>query len=609
MTEDVHADDRPVPAEFEDEVRRMLERRASDVPASDGLAVLTPTAGRAPWHRRVGVLAAVAAVVVAVVAIGVAAWQTDDDQQLAVGGPPADGPTVLVPADGDTFVLEAIDVAPPEELAPEGFTAIEYGPADGGLTEGLAVIVGAGSEDPAPTGTPVTPDQNALLAELGAVMEGPAVVSWNDFVPNEDGTLSPVTVLWYGEGITTDQGLSIAAAVATDPRGELDGDPLPPGWATRSKSVLTESGVPTTAATMTGPWSAMLTSFPGRYPFTVWLVDWGEQGASVTGRQVDVRGGSGMLIGRTFTDDEGGSLRLDALVWQEDGMTHRLGLAMPTEGEIEVDLIGLADRLVAVDLDEALRRTGQDDELAATTMPASAPETATTIGGSTGTIDDDTNVETTGPPSVATTSMPVSMTAPGPGAIEGGPPTTGPNGETTTSGPVTTTPSGVQSTEGADGSIVTFTVPEPLLRPEGGFVANAIVPVVSSAIGEQAYELGVVWSPTFGFCMGFDFDGAITEGGFPVECEPEPAIGGGGSRVAPGDGVLIFAFANAAATSATFQLGGVVADAEVYWVPEFPEFSLLVFAFAGAPAESLEGADLPGAIALFDEDGQPIGWG
>ncbi len=587
MTDDVKTDESAVPAEFEDEVRRMLRRRASDIPATDDVATLTPMTGRAPWHRRAGVLAAAAAVVVAAIGIGAATWRADDDQQLTVGGPTVAGSTVLVPPEGDAFLLESIDIAPAEEPSSDGFTAIEYGPGDGGLTEGLAVIVGAANEESAPVGMLVTPDQNQLLAEFGAVMEGPAIVSWNDVVPNEDGTNSTVTVLWYGPGVTEDQGLAIAAAVAVDPRGELDGEPLPPGWVTRSTVALAGSGAPMMAATMTGPWSATLTSFPGQYPFTIWLADWGDEGASVSGRQRDVRGGSGMLIGRTLVDDEGDALQLDALVWHENGMTHRLGLAMPTEDE--VDLVGLADRLVAVDLDEALRRTGQGNDSAETTMPDTVPPTATTVVGS-------------------TTSMPpFSMTAPGPGDIERPTATTG-SGQTTDPAVATTEPP-VRSTEGADGSIVTLTVPEPLVRPAGEFLASAIVPVVSGAIGGQTYEVGVVWSPTFGFCMGFDFDGAITEGGFPVECEPEPWIGGGGSRIAPNDGVLVFAFADAAVAAATLELGGVVNDAEVYRVPEYPDFSLLVFAFAGAPAQSLEGVELPGAIALFDQAGQPVGWG
>lgn len=586
MTDDVHVDDGPVSVEFEDEVRRMLKRRASDIPATDQVATLTPIAGRAPWQHRLRVLVAVAAVVGAV-GIGAVVWRTAGDQQLAVGGPAAIGSTVLVPPDGDAFVLESVDVVPAEEPSGDGFTAIEYGPGDGGLIEGVAVIVGGASEEAVSTGTPVTPDQNQLLAELDAVMEGPAIVSWNDFVSNEDGTNSRVTVLWYGPGITGDQGLAIAAAVAVDPRGELDGELLPPGWATRSRSVLSGSGTPTTAATMTGPWSATLTSFPGQYPFTIWLADWGDEGDSVSGRPLDVRGGSGMLIGRTFVDDDGDALHLDALVWHEDGMTHRLGVAMPTEGE--VDLAGLADRLVAVDLDEARRRTGQEGDSTDTTMPDTVPPTVTTVVGST------------------TSTPPYSMTAPGPGDIERPTPTAG-SGQTTDPA-VTTTEAPVRSTEGAEGSIVTFTVPEPLVRPAGEFLAGAIVPVVSGAIGGQSYEVGVVWSPNFGFCMGFDFDGAITEGGFPVECEPDPWIGGGGSRVAPNGGVLVFAFADAAVAAATLELGGVVTDAEVYRVPEYPEFSLLVFAFAGASAQSLEGVELPGAIALFDQAGQPVGWG
>lgn len=613
MTDDAHddqsADDGPVSAEFEDEVRRMLQRRASDIPATDELATLTPTTGRAPWPRRAGVLAAVAAVVVAAIGVGVASWRADDEQQLAVGGPTADGPggeaAVLVPPEGDAFLLDSIDVAPADESPPEEFTAIEYGPADGGLSEGLAVLIDGTGQESLPGGTPVTPDQNALLADLGAVMDGPSSVSWNDLVPGEDGTRPVVTVLWHGPNLTTGQGLGVAAAIALDPERELDGESLPAGWATRSTSVFAGAGGPSTTSVLVGPWPATLSSLPGELPFTIWLVDWGDESESVSGRQVDVRGVPGLLVERTFGGD-GAPQRLDSLIWHEGGMTHQLGWVTSTEDN--VDLVGLADRLVTVSLDEARRRTGQNDESAAT-MPESIPETVTTIGGSTGTIDEESSEDTARPLSLATTSMPGSLTAPGPGAIEGGPPTTGPNGETTTSGPVTTIPTGVQSTEGADGSLVTFTLPEPLPRPAGEFLTNAIVPVAGGTIGGRSYEVGVSWSSTFGLCMGFDFDGAITEGGYPVECEPEPWIGGGGSRIAPGDGVLVFAFADAAVASASLELGGVVTQAEVYRVSEFPEFAFLVVAFPAATAEDLDGVALPGAIALADQAGQPVGWG
>lgn len=600
-----HGDDAVVSADFEDEVRRMLRRRAADVPdersdaaaggggdprpigptadigpvgpTGDHVIPLDPTVDPAPFRRRIGVLGTVAAVVVAAVGIGLAGWIDGPDQQVAVGGATVAGPTVLVPPEGDAFTLDWIDVAPQEEST---LASSEYGPVDGGVTDGVTVLVEAASDGGPSGGTPVTSEQSEILAELGAVFEAPTVVSWRDPVTG-DGAPSSVVVLWYGSSLSSEQGLAIAAAVALDPLDELDGEPLPAGWALRSTSAMVGSDAPLIGVAMSGPWSATITSIAGEFSLGLWLIDWGDDDSAQDAREVEVRGGPGLLVERTNRDDDGTALLQSSLMWHEGGATHRLGPAAPTDAD--VDLVALADRLIAVDLDEARRRTGQDvDEPDQTTVP--------------------TTVTTTGQP-------PLSMTAPGPGAIEDVTATTGPVGQTTAPDTTTTEPP-PSTTEGAGGSTVVISTTEPLARPAGEFLANAIVPVMAGTIGSQSYEVGVVWSPTFGFCMGVDLDGAITDGGFPVACEIEPLIGGAGSRLVPGAGVLVFAFADAATTAATVDIAGVTGQADVHRVEEFPDFSLLVFTLeADIPASDLLAADLPGAIALFDQAGQPVGWG
>ena len=643
--------DDPIDEPFVDDVRRMLRRRAADVPEAEldrGLTARSGLTNRAaappsgpaspsrldpaapgqvldlppgefgptpaeesaiPWARRAGLLAAAAAVV-ALAGLGLARWLDDDAQPVAVGADGGVGPSVLVPPDGDPSTVDSYDVMPLDDAFGPNDWLEDYGPPDDATT-GLMVVSegfeGAGSHSGllGTDGRLVTTEESPALAGLGAQTDGASTVSWT--VPSLDGGDGghALSVVWYGGELDFVDGVSLAEGRATDLGQQFDQvAPLPEGWTRRSRIDASQASTGGYRVEFGGQPRAMLMVSPFALPLGLYQIDRAGGGESVEVTAVTVRGEAGLVFGPLVPgDDPDGGLA--QVIWNEGGATHIL-LAFPAADEsVEVadpaDLLALAERLVPIDVEEAERRFGSrlgEEAMATTTLPA-------------------TSVPVTTVPGPAEADGEVSLTAPGPGAIEPEVSLTAPGpGDVTTDDATATTIPETVTTEPSD-SFRSTPPPTPtslrpdLSRPAGDFTPNSIVPVDGSSLGGVDYEIGVSWSPGFGLCLGVDLDGDLTGGGYPVACEPEASIGGGGRREVPGVGTVVFAFApdDPALARAELTVGGTVHAATLHRVDEFPSFAFVVLALEGVPVTEVDQLLLPGAIALYDGSGQPLGWG
>lgn len=635
-------------AAFHDDVRRMLHRRAADVPAvrADGEPALggdgrftpaagpvlggasadpdrlgevvdlperdlglrttgsvsrgLPAAGGVHWTRRFGMVAAAAAVVV-VAAVGLLSWR-NQDRPVTVGSATPETGLLLLPPEGDEVELANLFVTPASDLVSPGDVIVGYAPDEAMITDGLIVLTEV-VEDPSfstfagPDDVPVTAEQDPLLAELGAVI-GPQAVSWND--PGDETTPARTVALFaYGDMLGDDDRLGLAGAVAPDPDRVLDDADLPAGWTFQVR--LDDATVVSDAvyAELAGTIEGSLTS--GSVALPLGLFGSLDEGDQTQVDEIALRGTTALLAVEGVEQE----VSIVRLVWNEGGTNHQIRAL----GSVD-RVVALAERLVPVDGATIQRRIdsidpGRNEMAATTTFPATTA--------------------TTGPP---LTTVPVpgdldppfSMTAPGPGDVApdgDGTPTNG-TGSTvigsTTTGPPTT---GTGST--TTGPATTGPPPSPpettvlVSRPNGSFTDNSIVPlpVAPPTLGVVPYEVGVSWSPRFGLCLGIDLDGDLTGGGYPVECSTEPWVGAGGSREIPGEGTIAFAFtfADPALASAELEVGGQRYEATIERLDAFTDIVFLLIPLPGVEKQEVDELFLPGEIVLRDGNGDSIGWG
>ncbi|MEM9564483.1 MAG: hypothetical protein AAGA93_17805 [Actinomycetota bacterium] len=651
-TSDGNPTDPALSDEFQDEVRRMLHRRAADVstvradgssirpgggaaaadgsllggPRSDhrpmGQVVDLPerelglrTTGsvrrglpenrrEVPLTRRFGLVAAAAAVVV-IAAVGLMSWR-NQAQSVTVGSAAPAGGLLLLPTEDDEVELTGLRVTPAVELNSRGDVLLGYGPTETMIADGLIVLIET-VEDPSFASfgdedeVVVTADRDPLLAERGAVI-GPQGVMW---VEPGDETMPDrsVTMLTYGEALGDDELLTVAGRVATDVDRVLDADDLLDEWALRVRLDDTTVVSDTVDARLTGAFDGWMTS--GGVALPLGLFGAIDDRDLATIEEIEVRGVPALLSTTTYLDDGAPEQPADQpsvtrLVWNEGGTNHQIN-GMTTADQV----IALAERLVPVDPQTARERGGEGgptgDEVAATT---SMPSTVTTA------------VPSTTGPDPGDVDPPISMTAPGPGDVDldDRPTTTGSPPGSTTTGPATTgtgsTTTG-PATTGPPSTPPATTIP--VVRPNGSFTDNSIVPVPigDPVLGGTRYEVGVSWSPTFGLCLGIDLNGDLTGGGYPVECEIDPLVGAGGRREVPGVGTIVFAFAadDPALASAELEVGGQRYTATIERLDAFPDFAFLVFPLEGVSVEEVDRRSLPGEIILLDGNGESFGWG
>ncbi len=654
MTDDLFADEPGYDAvhdPFHDEVRRMLRRRAADVadhgvaPAFAGAAggpwsgagpdhrmssqpagaggaeVLAlpeselglrttgsvdrglPGAGRdVPWTRRLGLVAAAAAVLVTA-AVGLLSWR-DDARPVTVGAAGETTGLLLLPPEGDEVELVSMVVSDAEQLTSAGDVLLGYGPTEAMIDDGLVVLVepveGLDPSSPMPglEEVAVTAEQDPVLAERGA-FAGPDMVSWRQPADDRNPERS-IAVFAYGSQLSDDEVLTVAGRIAVDVDRILDGDDLPDGWALQIR--VDDSAVTDTVeAELGGAFEGWFTTGGVPVPLGLFGSGVGDGDGSMESESISVRGTTGALATIRYTEEEPSEeFSVVRLAWLEGNALHQITAMAPV-----AEVLALAERLEPVDAETARRRrdeVGPLDEQVATT---SVPVTATTAV---------TSVPTTASaPGSSTTGPPFSMTAPGPGAVAlggDGSSTTG----TATTGPPTTIPN--TSGTGPVTSGPPTTPPEPTVvvtRPTGSFTDNSIVPVPvdDATIGDTPYEVGVSWSPRFGLCLGIDLDGDLIGGGYPVECEISPWIGGGGRREVPGVGTIVFAFApdEPRLASAELVVGDEEVDVTIHRIDAFPEFAFLIAPVEGVSADEIDRLSLPGAFVLLDEAGRPLGWG
>jgi hypothetical protein len=146
--------------------------------------------------------------------------------------------------------------------------------------------------------------------------------------------------------------------------------------------------------------------------------------------------------------------------------------------------------------------------------------------------------------------------------------------------------------------------------PAGSWVEDEVLTVMESSFEGQQYRLTAYWSSTQGgFCTGVMlFADKLWDGAYPVNCQPEPGIGGGGLAV-DGDGQIVaYAYTPATIDRATVDIDGVTYEATLHQIPEFPEYTFAVFELPPQDDSFFDDFQMPHR-AYLSNDGEPVGLG